>query len=101
MCTSGPSGTPSTSRAPVALTSASINYVVILNQGLLYGTCMSHTGTAMIFKIWYILLKLEQNDSNNMYVAGCNKEVYVTAMVHVLSSICTRLLPTTYMLQIC
>ena len=34
----------------------------------------------MIFKIWYILLKLEQNDSNNMYhsvgikyVAGCNK----------------------------
>ena len=36
----------------------------------------------MIFKIWYILLKLEQNDSNNMYhsvgikyVAGCNKGV--------------------------
>ena len=27
-----------------------------------------------------------------MYVAGCNKEVYVTAMVHVLSSICTRCL---------
>ena len=37
---------------------------------------------AMIFKIWYNLLKLEQNDSNNMYhsvgikcVAGCNKGV--------------------------